>query len=203
MIGLPYLCSPIWKYGVSSVASMKLPSGDVEQARHFRADLPAENERGVEAAAVGFERGAVDAAHVADGIAYEPRRAIERGHREQAFRLRRDLLDQLFVEETDDGLRDRQVSSRCQHDDALADLAPVVQLAEHGDVVVAGAGARIGGKHEPAVEPQRHAIGHAGLLLVTGVRPLASSLAKFAHAIARGLTPWSPSLLRTLLLHVD
>ena len=26
MIGLPYLTSPIWKYGVSGVASMKLPS---------------------------------------------------------------------------------------------------------------------------------------------------------------------------------
>ena len=25
-IGLPYLCSPICRYGVSSVASMKLPS---------------------------------------------------------------------------------------------------------------------------------------------------------------------------------
>ena len=25
-IGLPYLDSPIWKYGVSSVASMKLPA---------------------------------------------------------------------------------------------------------------------------------------------------------------------------------
>jgi hypothetical protein len=104
------------------------------------------------------------------GVAEEARGAVERGHGEETLRLRRELLDQLLVEERDDGLRHRQVARRRQHDDALARLAPIVQLAEHGHVVVAGAGARIGGKHEAPIEPQRHAVGHC-VSLPGGVRP--------------------------------
>ena len=52
---------------------------DVEEARHLRADLAAENEGGIEAAAVGLQRRAIDAAHLAHGIADEARGAVERG----------------------------------------------------------------------------------------------------------------------------
>ena len=62
-------------------------------------------------------------------------------------------LDELLVEQADDRLGERQIAGRQQHHHALARLAPVMQLAELGDVVDAGIGARVGHEHQAAVQP--------------------------------------------------
>ncbi len=87
-------------------------------------------------------------------------------------------IDQLFVEDAHHRLRERQVARRKQHDHAVAALAPVVDLAELGDVVDAGIGARIGREHQTAVQSQRDAIGHRLPLIVlrSGRRPGGSLL---------------------------
>jgi hypothetical protein len=111
--------------------------------------------------------------HLAQGVADETRGAIERGHREQAVRPGRKLLHELLVEDADHRLGDGEVAGRAQQDHPLPRLAPIVELAEGGDIVAAGAGARVGGEHQPAIEPHGNAIGHPAILpmgLVSGSR---------------------------------
>ncbi len=110
---------------------------------------------------VASSAGSVDGADAAHRVADQPRSAIHRRHVEEVDRLRFLLaLDELLVEKADDRLRQREVAGGEQHEYALARLAPVVDLAELGDVVDAGVGARVGGKDQSAVQPQCDAVGH-------------------------------------------
>ena len=93
---------------------------DVEQARRLVADLPAEQEVGVEGRPARLQLRPVGLAHLAHGLAHQTRGAIKGRHREEALRARLRLPHQLLVEQAHHRLGDGQVAGRAQHDHAFA-----------------------------------------------------------------------------------
>ena len=134
---------------------------DLEQARLLLADLAGEDEAGREGIAAGRQRFAVDALHLADGLA-DDAGGLEHGlGGEQVGRrgLAR-AVHRAFAQQADHRLGDGQIAGGEQHEDALAGLAPGVQLLELADIVDARIGARVGGHDEALVQQQSDAIGH-------------------------------------------
>src|SRR6185369_6526857 len=129
---------------------------DAEQARAFRADLPADNERGVEADLVFLKIRAVAQLDVAHRVRDQPR-DVEHGLRAPQASAGIAAL----VQYADHGLGARQVAGAEQDDDAVALALVHRHLAELGEIVDAGVGARIRGENNALVEQYTDAIGHA------------------------------------------
>ena len=124
------------------------------------ADLSAEQEGDVEFHVGRFKRLALGGVDGADDVADALRR-LEHGRRvHQRFVLAGFRIVVAFGQDADDGLADGQIAGGSDRHDALAGVVEDMQLAEGGDVVDAGIGARVGEHHQPLAHQNSAAIGH-------------------------------------------
>ena len=133
---------------------------DEEEAHRLALDLAAEDHRGVEVEPRLLERRAVlvvDATH--RGAEHAARiehagRVPDRDRRAVAVFEFLDLQDLAHL------LGDREVAGREHHHEAVARPLVDHHLAERGDLVEAGIGARVGEEDKAGVELDGYAIGH-------------------------------------------
>ena len=132
---------------------------DPEQPRRFAADLPADDERGVEADLVVLQVLAVAPLDVAHRVR-DQHRHVE--HRPRGPQVGNRIAGRAaLVEHPDHRLRAGEVAGTQQDDDAVTVALEHRHLAEFGDVVHAGVGAGVRREDDPVVELDADAIGHA------------------------------------------
>ena len=119
-------------------------------AGRLGADLATKNEGSLEAGLAGFQSGAVNLADVANGVANEARGAIHRRDAEKRIGIGNGRR-QLLVERADDRLRDGQIASRQEHQNALTGLTPEVQFAVLRYIVDPGIRACVGSEDQSAI----------------------------------------------------
>ena len=133
---------------------------DLEQARGFAMNLPAQNERGGKGTIGGFKRGAVDLADVTHGIADDAGGLIHGFHGQQRRTAMLFLGIHLLVENGNHRLCHSQITGGQDHQNAVAFAFPDMHFAENGNIIKARIGARIGCKDKAAIKAQANTIGH-------------------------------------------
>ena len=132
---------------------------DPEQPQRLAADLPADDERGVEADLVLLQVRAVAPLDVAHRVG-DQHRDVE--HRPRAPEVGGRVAGvAALVQHADHRLRSGEVAGAQQDDDAVAAALEHGHLAEPGDVVHAGVGARVRREDHPRVEHYAYAVRHS------------------------------------------
>ena len=132
---------------------------DPEQPQRLAADLPAHDERRVESDLVLLQVRAIPPLDVAHGVGDE-HRDVE--HRPRAPEVGRRVAGvAALIQHADHGLRSGEVAGAQEDDDAVAAPLEHRHLAEPGDVVHAGVGARVRRENHPRVEHHAYAIRHS------------------------------------------
>src|SRR5262249_4463787 len=119
-----------------------------------------EQERFIELHVGGGERIALEIMEIADGATHALRRLEHGGRVHEGLGFAGLGVLPTLAQDADDRLADRQIASRGDRHDALAGLDEEVELAERGDVVDAGVGARVREHHQAVTNEKAAEIGH-------------------------------------------
>src|SRR5258706_9588195 len=132
---------------------------DPEQPWRLTADLPADDERGIEAHLAFLQVLTVAPLDITHRIR-DQHRDIE--HRPCTPQVLGRIADSAaLVQYADNSLRSGEISGAQQHDNTIAAPLEHRHLAELGDVVETGIGAGVRGENHPLVEHHAYAVGHA------------------------------------------
>src|ERR1700677_44378 len=131
---------------------------DPEQPNRLPVDLPADDERGIEADAVLFQVPTVAFLDIAHRVRDQPRDVEHSpGSEEIGGRV---AVSAALRQYADDSLSSGQVSRTQQNDNAVAATLEYRHFAEFGEVVDAGIRTGVRGENHPLVEHYAYAVSH-------------------------------------------
>ena len=152
-MGRPYLDSPIWRNGASSVAQGVALRVDKVEVVRLPADLPGHEEVNVEPEIVFIQSRLV---HVSNGphlFAHDPGSVVHGRGRGKTL-----ALVKVAAQQREDRLRTGEVPAGQEDEDAVPRINDRMHLLADVDLVETGVRPRVGGHHEPLAHDDAQAI---------------------------------------------